>query len=175
MCVIIAKSKGVKMPAIATLKMAHFANPHGIGIVSSNGIYWRGLDFDEFLRVLKGVGKDDACIIHFRFATHGSHKVSNCHPFRHHNLYFAHNGILPVVTHDDMTDSETVFRDKLIPVYDRSGINSHDFTQAVLENIGASKFAFMDNGEVYLWGRFYKEHGVYFSNFNFRVSYRFGY
>ena len=173
MCVIIAKAKGVKMPAISTLKLAYNANPHGIGFVSSNGIYWRGMDFNEFLNQIKNVTRQDSVIIHFRLATHGSRKASNCHPFKYGDLYFAHNGVLPVRTENDMTDSETVFRKYLVPAYEDGGINGHAFKQAVLENIHTSKFAFMKDGEIQLWGKFYNEKGVYYSNFNFRSYYSY--
>lgn len=172
MCVIIVKDKGVKMPSMNTLKLAFDHNPNGIGVVSSGGLYWRGLDFNEFKRKIRGVSKDESCIIHFRLATHGSPKVGNCHPFRHGSLFFAHNGVLPVRTTNDMTDSETVFRRYLVPAYEAYGFESPFFDKAVWDHIHTSKFAFMENGLIRLFGKFYQEDGVYYSNFYFRP---FGY
>ena len=82
MCVIIVKNKGVEMPSKKELKLAFEHNPHGWGIVSSNGVFAHGMDFQTFLSILKGVSTEDACIIHFRIATHGSVGVKNCHPFK---------------------------------------------------------------------------------------------
>ncbi len=168
MCVIIVKHKGVKMPTKATLKQAYICNPHGIGFVSSNNIYWRGMDFEKFYTELQKVRKEDACIIHFRYATHGSHKVENCHPFKMGDIYFAHNGILRIKTENDMTDSETAFIGILHPAATAFGLDSHRFFNIVSGMIGGSKFAFMQNGKIYLFGSWYQEKGVLFSNFNFR-------
>ena len=154
------------MPSKTILKRAFFANPHGIGFVSTNGLYWRGMNFNEFYAQLKGVKKEDGCIIHFRFATHGSHKVSNCHPFRHKDLFFAHNGVLPVRTFNDMTDSETVFRNRITPVYDQFGIDSQEFEDVVLDNLHYSKFAFLKDQEIHLYGDFRQMNGIWYSNFN---------
>lgn len=164
MCVIIAKDKGARMPSMSILRAAWLANPHGIGFVSTNGYYWRGMSFNEFKSRIKCVGTGDACIIHFRYATHGSHKVSNCHPFRHNDLYFAHNGVLPVRTYNDMTDSETVFRNRIVPVYEAHGIGSKEFEDVVLENIHTSRFAFLKGQNVFLFGPFRQINGVWYSN-----------
>lgn len=156
------------MPDFETLRAAARCNPHGFGFVSSNGIYWRGLDFNELVRQLRRVGKEDACIIHFRYATHGSHKKGNCHPFRSDDLYFAHNGVLPVRTYNDMTDSETVFRNVLVPVAKRHGIFSPIFERVVENEIHSSRFAFMQNGVIRLFGHWQTtDGGLVWSNLNF--------
>lgn len=169
MCVICIKNKGVEMPSEKELRQAYNANPHGCGFVSSNGLYWRGMDFDEFLHRISMVGKNDACIIHFRLATHGSHKASNCHPFKHNDLYFAHNGILPVRTKNDMTDSETVFRNVLAPASDIFGFGTNAFDDVVNRNIYSSRFAFMKDGKIRFYGSWLKEdNGLIWSNLNHR-------
>ena len=48
MCVVIVKNKGVEMPSKKELRLAFEHNPHGWGIVSSNGIYAHGMTFDSF-------------------------------------------------------------------------------------------------------------------------------
>ena len=62
MCVVIVKNKGVEMPSKKELRLAFEHNPHGWGIVSSNGIYAHGMTFDSFLQKIKGVSTEDACI-----------------------------------------------------------------------------------------------------------------
>lgn len=174
MCVIIIKKKGVELPSEHELRLAFEHNPHGCGFVSSNGVYWRGMRFDIFYKMLQKVRVEDACIIHFRLATHGSHKVSNCHPFKQGNLYFAHNGVLPVRTKDDMTDSETVFRNVLIPAAEIFGFGTQAFDSVVNRNIYSSKFAFMKDGEVRFYGSWIREdNGLIWSNLNHR-GYYFG-
>ena len=169
MCVIICKNKGVSMPTEHELRQAFECNPHGIGFVSSNGIYWRGMDFEEFYKALQGVGIEDACIIHFRYATHGSHKVSNCHPFKMGDIYFAHNGVLPVRTQKDMTDSETVFQNILYPAAKMFGFATPDFNRVVNNNLWSSKFAFMKDGRIKIYGRWIREdNGLLWSNLNHR-------
>ena len=165
MCVIIIKRKGVEMPSEAELRAAHRCNPDGCGFVSSNGLYWRGLDFDEFLQRLAGVGHDDACVIHFRLATHGSVKESNCHPFKSGDVYFAHNGILPVRPSGDMTDSETAFTRIIMPRVRESGFWSREAMTVAKEVAGGSRFAFMYEGDIVTIGDYIEdERGVLWSN-----------
>ena len=174
MCVILIKNKGVGLPSVRELRRAYEHNPHGCGFVSSNGIYWRGMDFDTLIDKLHGVGVDDACIIHFRLATHGSHKPSNCHPFKIGDLYFAHNGVLPVRTKNDMTDSETVFRNVLAPACQLFGFGTMGFDEVVNRNIYSSKFAFMLDGKIRYYGRWVKDpDGLLWSNLNHRPVYSY--
>ena len=169
MCVILIKKRGVEMPSESELRRAYQCNPHGCGFVSSNGFYWRGMDFDEMMSRLKFVGVDDECMIHFRYATHGSHKPSNCHPFKIGDLYFAHNGVLPIRTKHDMTDSETIFRDVLAPAAELFGFGSKEFNSVINNNIWSSKFAFMYKGKIKFYGRWLREdNGLIWSNLNHR-------
>ena len=172
MCVIIIKPKGVEMPPKSELMLAFQTNPHGCGFVSSNGVYVRTMRFNVLYESLRHVGKNDACIIHFRYATHGSPKVSNCHPFKKGDIYFAHNGVIHIPTKDDMTDSETEFNKVLYPAAAKYGIESDKFGQIVYQEIGYSKFAFMQNGRIWLFGRFIEYNGLYYSNLN---HHRFNY
>ena len=174
MCVIIVKNKGVEMPSKKELKLAFEHNPHGWGIVSSNGIYAHGMTFDSFLQKIKGVSTEDACIIHFRIATHGSVGVKNCHPFKGElggqPIYFAHNGILPIRPVGDMTDSETEFRKVILPAAEIFGYGSPDFNAMIARRIGYSKFAFMRFGKIKVYGRWLREdNGLMWSNLNHRT------
>lgn len=173
MCVIIVKKKGVEMPSERELRLAYEYNPHGCGFVSSNGLYWRGMDFEEFLRRVGGVSKEDACIIHFRIATHGSIGPKNCHPFRGElngePVYFAHNGVLPIRPKGDVTDSEAEFRDVLLPAMGTFGYRSSEFSRLVARVIHTSKFAFMYRGEARVFGRWFRDSdGLLWSNLNHR-------
>lgn len=112
MCVIIDNQNG------ATISRTHAEraidhNPDGFGVV------WLDAPFGR--RVQKTLDADKAfcwitsarpCVIHCRYATHGSVKRENCHPFPlGPDRYLAHNGIVNAVTQiGDETDSEAVAR-----------------------------------------------------------------
>ena len=167
MCVIIIKRKGVQLPAPEILDACHVANPDGMGFVSSSGKNYRGMRYEKLLSRLDSVGVEEECIIHFRFATHGSIRPKNCHPFRSGKVWVAHNGILPIDAKGDMTDSETAFRYILMPAIKWFGIESEEFDATVNSIIGASKFAFMIDGKAYCFGTYYYFDGCFYSNLRF--------
>lgn len=167
MCVICYIPKGVKTPSAKILRAMHEANPHGNGFCTPT-LFAKGLNFDYFMQKISKRDINEPCIIHFRLATNGSIKRSNCHPFKQGNVYFAHNGILNVRAWGDMTDSETAFIKYLYPAIERYGIDSDDFRYIVQGIIGYSKFAFMQDDNVRLFGDFVKWQDCYFSNLRFR-------
>lgn len=163
MCVIIIKPANAAMPSIEELRAAYECNPHGCGFVSETKFY-KSLSFERFLEELSEVREDERCIIHFRLATHGSVRRANCHPFKYNNVYFAHNGILKVDAMDDRTDSETAFRNILMPIIESRGLESPELEYTITQFIGSSKFAFMYEGKIYTFGQFIKHKGRYYSN-----------
>ncbi len=168
MCVIIYKPAGAKMPSKSTLDACYKANPHGCGFVSSTGQFFKSLNYEQFKERLMKVADEEECIIHFRLVTHGSIKKANCHPFKNGNVYFAHNGILPIKPIGDMTDSETAFRTILVPKIAQYGVDSLVVKCAVNTIIGSSKFAIMQNGKTTLFGNFIEQNGLYYSNLRFQ-------
>lgn len=168
MCVIIVCPRGVDIPSKQILQQARSINRHGFGFVSESK-YFRSMDFEEFYRELKGVSKSENVIVHMRYATHGSVKLSNCHPFFYKGFYFAHNGILRVKPIDDMTDSETAFRTEIFKSIIHDGYESEDFDCKCRYLAGSSKFAFMRDGNLKLIGTYYKIDGVYYSNLRFLI------
>lgn len=167
MCVLVVIPAGHSLPSKSDLMAMHRANPHGMGFASKS-LHYKGMDFNRFYNRLQYVPKDEAIIIHFRYATHGSVKMQNCHPFHKGGIWFAHNGILDITPRRDMTDSETAFRDILYPVAKRYGICSAELEYTVEEIIGWSKFAFLDKeGNVARFGDFRLYKGYWCSNLNF--------
>lgn len=166
MCVIIVKRKGVDMPSENILKAAYMVNRDGMGVVSSMG-RMRTLIFHKFMDHVKRIGKEDSCVIHFRLATHGSVRIANCHPFKQGNLYFFHNGILPVRPYVGRTDSETAFREMLYPVIRERGLDSAEALSAIESIRGCSRFAFYEDGEITTFGDFEDIDGVLYSNLRF--------
>lgn len=164
MCVIIVKPKGVELPTDLLLYKAARRNHDGCGYVASNGEYHRTLSFDRFaISFYKNVKKEDAAIIHFRWATQGSVAVRNCHPFFKCGIYFAHNGVLPYRPYKDITDSQFAFERYLLPHIEHWG-----YDRQYIDDIrGGSRFAFMQDGEIRLYGNFVERDGLLLSNTNF--------
>ncbi len=138
-------------------------NNHGFGFVSTKH-HFKTMNYQKFLDHLSMVQTDEECIIHMRYATHGSISRHNCHPFEENGVYFAHNGILPIDSVNDMTDSEIVFRDVVYPAIAAFGFRSEAAEKAIKTIIGFSRFAIMYNGQVALYGSYQKLNGIYYSN-----------
>ena len=166
MCVIIYKPKGASLPSKDVLAACRLANPHGQGFASESDFY-KSIQYSSFIKRLKGVRKEENCIIHFRFATHGSIKLSNCHPFVKSGTAFAHNGVLDIMPIGDKTDSETAFLSRILPTIKRYGLHSIELDRVIYDMIGYSKFVLMQGGDVRLFGTFYEYNGCYFSNMRF--------
>lgn len=163
MCVIIIKPAGAKMPTKNELERAYRLNPDGCGFVSESRFY-KGLSFTSFYKYLRKVPESEKCIIHFRYATNGSVKKANCHPFRCGDVYFAHNGVLSIRPEGDKTDSETAFQNILMPIIESYGLKSTETKKVVNAIIGGSKFAFMQGNEIVTFGAYTEYEGRYYSN-----------
>lgn len=128
MCLLIYKPKGKAIPSKYVLKAAALANPDGFGFATPTR-YIRTLDVDKFMREIEKVSSEDPCIIHLRYATHGSIKKTNCHPFRKDGVTFAHNGILNIDPIGDKTDSETAFLLYILPAVKHYGLYSREVSE----------------------------------------------
>lgn len=182
MCILILKPKGVNLPDYATLCRCAKRNPHGFGFAVQGSKPFKTLDFNKFIDALYSADENLPMMIHFRLATHGSIKPSNCHPFRDdtNGLTFAHNGVMNIHTLADKTDSETAFKLLFSPSADRYGLTSQKFRATVETIRGDSRFGIMaDDGEIFAFGRFFDSDGkirngcfkavnkLYFSNQGF--------
>lgn len=169
MCIIIVKPAGAKMPPKAIINRCATLNPHGFGFATKDRIY-KTLSYEDFYRELKTIDRNETAILHFRYATHGSVKEANCHPFRDEEsgVSFAHNGVLSIETANDMTDSETAFRTRIVPVIRKYGFDSNSFDSENYKVIGSSRFAYIDSeGNYRLFGAFFKHGECWYSNRNF--------
>lgn len=165
MCVICIKPAGQALPPKSELQKMFNQNSDGCGFVSESRHY-KGLDFERFYDQLRRVPVSENCIIHFRWATHGSVSRKNCHPFYDQttDTWFAHNGVLPIEPVGDRTDSEQAFRSILVPALHIYNIYSRGFKRAVETVIGSSRFAFLQHGQLKTFGTFYAHNGCYYSN-----------
>lgn len=186
MCIIAIKKAGVQFPDIQTVETMCDNNPDGFAVVwhSSRDKYsrvYRTMNRERFLKRYKMIVRHNdyrttSLYIHARIATHGSLKQSNCHGFvdTKTRLCFAHNGILGIKNRDDLTDSETFFRDYFIPTFRHGGW--YEAEMLIKDIIGYSKFVFMDgDGGIRHFGNYIHEYnGMLYSNTsyqNFRSKY----
>lgn len=182
MCIIAIKNPGVQFPTLTTVETMCDNNPDGFALVwhshsDNRARVFRTMDRDKFLKQYKKVlhtndYHDTALYIHARIATHGSLKITNCHGFldKKSHLCFAHNGILyNIPNRDDLTDSETFFRDYFIPTFRHGGW--FEAERLIKDTIGYSKFVFMDgDGNIRRYGDYIKDSdGVLYSNSSFRT------
>lgn len=164
MCVIIFVPAGAKLPSKSELLSAHRLHPHGCGFACKS-MHYKGMNFQRFYERLQHTPLNEDLIIHFRYATHGSVGVKNCHPFKYKGMWFAHNGILDIEPREDMTDSETAFRDILAPAAITYGLDSKEFAEIESKVRGSSRFAFIGkDGKGRLFGDFEEYRGRYYSN-----------
>lgn len=167
MCVIIYKPAGVEMPSNEILFECYSANRDGMGFATPNKTY-HSLSYSQFMGRLKGVKKSEPCIIHFRWATHGSVKLANCHPFKKGDVTFAHNGVLDIASKNDKTDSEIAFVNIIYPAIEINGFRSKEADRVISETAGVSRFAIMKGRDVELFGNWFKVQGCLFSNLNWQ-------
>jgi hypothetical protein len=107
----------------SVLRAAWNSNPHGAGIAYREGDTIRlskgFFKLRSFLRAYRQVAHLD-CLIHFRFATHGSLSADNCHPFPvGRDSAMIHNGILAAYTpppDDDRSDTRIFVNNLLNPL-----------------------------------------------------------
>lgn len=166
MCVIICVPKGVELPPVEELVAAFKRNPDGCGFVTPT-THYKSLHLRAFLRKLLKRDINENIIIHFRYATHGSVKLGNCHPFYKGGYWFTHNGVLPIVSVNDKTDSQICFEKYIYPTIKKYGYGSAEHLEEMSywTNFG-SKFAMMHNGEMIMSGKFIKRNGCFYSNLN---------
>ena len=170
MCIIIYKPAGIKLPEYEMRLRCELGNPDGFGFATPRRVY-HSMDRKQFEKALRtGIKKGEPAIIHCRIATHGSIKLSNCHPFvdEQTGVAFAHNGVLSTVKPiKDKTDSETAFITRFVPVIKKYGLSSRELSAEVRDVIGGSRFIFMDSkGRVVKYGNWYKgEDGCWYSHY----------
>lgn len=165
---------------------------HGWAIASDNGlmILGKSLSLDE---ALDGFTKARAAhsgpaLFHSRWATHGSVRVGNCHPFfvgNSHKTVLAHNGVLPSKAwpgkDDDRSDSALFAEDILPRQWKRLGRET--VRQSMAEWIGRgnklviltvdprypANDGFIINEEMGIWD---SPTGVWHSNEDYRYNWK---
>lgn len=174
MCIIIVKPAGAALPPLETLAYCSLRNPDGFGYAAPGRVE-KFMRFEDFYAALVlNTSADEPVVLHFRYATHGSVCLKNCHPFRDDalGLSFAHNGILDIEPMRGRTDSETAFRKVIALSVKRYGFDSQEMNDAICDIIGPSRFALLrDDGQIRLFGHFIEHGGCWYSNSNFQPFY----
>lgn len=181
MCIIAIKKANVNYPSFQRVKNMCENNNDGFAIVwkakDEPVRNYRTLNEKKFLKKYKEItsthkAKDVTMFIHARIKTHGTQRVENCHGWIEDKIgmAFAHNGILQIKNREDMTDSETFFRDIFAPVFEVGGWSAGEL--AIKAIIGTSKFCFMDMyGNISHYGQYITgDDGVLYSNTSYEEN-----
>lgn len=177
MCIICIKQKGVKFPSMKAVRNMCENNNDGFAMCYyapelERAQVYKTLNERQFLKEYKRIKnayapEECSLFIHARIKTHGTMRIENCHGWvsEECGLAFAHNGILTgVANRDDMTDSETFFRDIFTPAFVFGGWEAGE--RAIKAIIGTSKFVFMDGvGNIKHFGHYLDDgNGLLYSN-----------
>ncbi|MEU7764981.1 hypothetical protein AB0B25_07640 [Nocardia sp. NPDC049190] len=143
------------IPDPVALMFGASANPHGHGFAVIAGrriLVGRGMRaatvIDKFTQV-RDRYPDGAALFHSRYATHGTHGRSNCHPFRvggDPRTVLAHNGVLPKRVHpgpyDPRSDTRIAAEDYL-PREPFGSIDTHRGGRGLASWLGSSKLVIL--------------------------------
>lgn len=175
MCLAIYKPKG-KQIAKQYLQNGYDGNSDGCGFAfvrNGNLCVEKGFKtFDAFLAAFLPIQRKHACIVHFRFATHGS-KTSdeNTHPiiFGKHGQYaLIHNGMLNIATEGNKSDTVMYAERVLAPALERFEFSHPALKYLVETSIGhGNKFVVMRcDGKVNIFneGQGHWHKGIWYSN-----------
>ena len=186
MCIIAVKQEGVDLPLEKHLRNCEIRNKDGMGIAllkyQTNEIVVKK-DFeniDAFIMwFYANVKKEDTCIVHFRYATHGLVDVGNRHPFpvtKNKELLrqaesickmvVAHNGVISNYGHHaTFSDTQKFIVDILADEAVKTNLESDSVRKLISNFIGTDRLVVLNHDKtIYLWGTWEKEKDVYYSN-----------
>lgn len=122
MCLIVHHPKGTVLTDRYLADVTR-NNPDGFGIMyaSKGRVLSRKTlgGADEIVRLYREVGANRSCVLHWRYATHGTVSIGNVHPFHLTgcNVAVAHNGMLDVEPVDaGWSDTRQFCADVLAPL-----------------------------------------------------------
>lgn len=191
MCIIVYKPIDTQLPDEEILKECFSSNPHGAGFmyrdqnaskiqIKKGFMTFKALE--SALSALSDISSLDL-VIHFRYATHGSQKPGNCHPFpidpsvkalRKLSIVsergMVHNGINSLFSgiknRADLSDSAM-----LAKYISRLGITDPLIKSALSDH---GKYILMDSDNTQMIGLFISDNGCYYSNDSYKpiISYK---
>lgn len=186
MCIIAAKPSGWPLPSNEILSNCEWNNRDGIGIAWSSG---QGVKIKKDFATLTAfqewlpanVQESDACIIHFRMATHGKVSEGMRHPFPltkdeatlqqvelECDMAMAHNGILDCEDkRNKLSDTAVFVRDILAEPAVRDNLRDNAAIQKLIAHTAtaSNKLAFLfGDGHILYFGEFETDKGILYSN-----------
>jgi len=153
---------------------ASISNPDGMGLLWSDGhklhTYKELWDWRKFYETYADIRRmtPHPIAIHFRWATHGTVDVDNCHPFMvNDGLGFIHNGVFSNVAYDKELSDTRVFNRDVLQALRPDFLNDEDTVRLLHVATKGSKLVFLDkagrgdiiNQDAGLW-----DSGDWFSN-----------
>ena len=196
MCIIFSKPANIEFPSILTLRNCWENNPHGAGYVfAKDGHVFIRKGFMTWEEFIENVDFNDlvahACVFHFRYATHGSVSVGNCHPFPatgklkakklRTDVAIAHNGVIrnAMIMKDDYSDTMTYIETNIRPFWTRCQEKGTKYmyygkkNQKILLEDTKSKWSFLfGDGTIINVGTGFQQDGIWYSNGDFQNSLR---
>lgn len=200
MCIIVYKPKQKPLPKKEILQNCFNNNDDGAGYMyaKNNQVFFKKgfLTFDSFYKELK---KDyeknkldnNNLVMHFRIGTSGGINKEKTHPFIiSNNLHdldklsgsgkscMVHNGILSdyVNNNKELSDTQNFTKDFLYPVLKLANWNfKNDYVKKLIQQqIGnTNKIIILDkNDNIYKYGEFIEDNGIYYSNTTYNYSYK---
>jgi hypothetical protein len=176
MCLAIYKPKGIEISK-SCYRNAFSENQDGCGFAySKNGHVKveKFFDFKSFWQAIKPVQGKHNMLVHFRLATHGDKTLANVHPIVIEKGRFAviHNGIIPIQTQNNDSDTVTFARDVLAPCFKRFDWRDATLKYLVETSIGSDNkiVALNHKGEAQIFneksGHWHK--GAWYSNHGYQ-------
>lgn len=163
MCVIIVRNPGIEIP-FNKVESACIVNSDGFGLsVVDRGKIETIKHYDpkgndpEIVAKLLEAAKEQKVYLHLRFATKGSKREENCHPFTvveddNYEMRFMHNGTLSDFGNNDITDSEDFSNKVIKPLVSRTRYETDNpladpFVHLILQKYksSGSRFVLYDN------------------------------
>jgi predicted glutamine amidotransferase len=123
------------------------------------------------------LNKESKWIFHARIKTPGPAGIKNCHCWRDKQTgtIFAHNGTFDIAVDKDKTDSETYFRNVVVPLYQHRGQTAAIKAGRMIANRN-SKIAIIfekEQKQISLIGNWINRNGIYYSNSSAFTEYSF--
>lgn len=142
-------------PDLERFAVAARNNPDGFGfsiLEKGKFLTGHGMNFSEVANKFIDLRTkhQGPAIFHFRWATHGSETVENCHPFylgQDPTSMMGHNGILPVKIEkgDDRSDTRVFAQDIMPAVGGITSLDDDDYFKRLSAWATGSKLVFLTN------------------------------
>jgi hypothetical protein len=152
MCLLTFIPDGV-MPDMEKFRVAAVNNPDGFGfaILGDDRILTgHSMSFEEAAEQFIDLRSRNSgpALFHFRWATHGSETIDNCHPFflgQDGKSVVAHNGILPVkiLKGDDRSDTKVFAEDIMPAIGGIVALDDDEYFKKLSQWATGSKLAFL--------------------------------